>query len=137
MKNIPSFTEYVNEAATDTSQFDEIIKALPKLEQLIQREVGFRPKLTARVQKGRMGNYLDITSEDVRKHMGSIGPAIFKSAVIHLQGGGDVMTDGSGTFTCHLQYEVPYGGSNGVKFVWDGVWYSFDEFNWIPGRKIA
>jgi len=137
MKNIPSFNEYVNEAATDSSQFDEMIKALPYLEQLIQREVGFKPKLTGKVQRGRMGNYLDITSEDVRKHMGSIGPAIFKSATIHLQGGGEVMSDESVRFTCHLQYEVPYGGSNGVKFVWDGIWYSFDESGWVAGRKVA
>lgn len=137
MEHISSFNDFLGESATSDDQFNEILRALPNLEQLIQREVGFKPKLTGKVQKGRMGNYLDITSEDVRKHMGSIGPAIFKSATIHLQGGSEVMSDESVMFTCYLQYEVPYGGSNGVKFVWDGIWYSFDESGWIVGRKLA
>jgi hypothetical protein len=137
MKNIPTFNEYVNEAATDTSQFDEIIKALPNLEQLIQREVGFKPKLTGKVQKGRMGNYLDITSEDLVNQLGKIGGAMFKTLRLRLVGGDEVMKDDSVAFSINMEWGVWSGGTNGTSFIWNGVYYSFDESGWVAGRKIA
>jgi hypothetical protein len=137
MKNIPSFNEYMNEAATDSSQFDEMIKALPYLEQLIQREVGFRPKLTAKVTKGRSGDYLEITSEDLVNQLGKIGGAMFKTLRLRLVGGDEVMKDDSVAFSINMEWSVWSGGTNGTSFVWNSMYYSFDESGWVAGRKIA
>jgi hypothetical protein len=137
MKNIPSFNEYINEAATDRSQYDEIGRTLRYLEDLIQKEIGFKPKLTSTLKKGPRGSYMEITSEDVLKQLGPVGGAAFETARLTFTGGSEVMEDDSVMFTSYLSYTVPYGGSNGVKFIWDAVWYSFDESAWIVGRKLA
>jgi len=142
MKNIPSFNEYMNEAATDSSQFDEMIKALPYLEQLIQREVGFRPKLTANVIMrrsfaGQSGDYLEITSEDLISQLGKIGGAMFKTLHLKLVGGDEVMKDDSVAFSINMEWSHFNGGTNGTAFIWNSVYYSFDESGWIAGRKIA
>jgi hypothetical protein len=137
MKNIPSFNEYMNEAATDSSQFDEMIKALPYLEQLIQREVGFKPKLTAKVTKGRSGDYLEITSEDLVSQLGKIGAAMFNTLHLKLVGGDEVMKDDSVGFSINMEWSHPSGGTNGTGFIWNSMYYSFDESGWIAGRKIA
>ena len=137
MKNIPSFNEYMTEAATDSSQFDEMIKALPYLEQLIQREVGFKPKLTANVIKGRSGDYLEITSEDLVSQLGKIGAAMFNTLHLKLVGGDEVMKDDSVGFSINMEWSHPSGGTNGTGFIWNSMSYSFDESGWIAGRKIA
>jgi hypothetical protein len=137
MKNIPSFNVYMNEAATNSSQFDEMIKALPYLEQLIQREVGFKPKLTANVIKGRRGDYLEITSEDLISQLGKIGGAMFKTLHLKLVGGREVMKDDSVGFSIDMMWSHFNGGTNGTAFIWNSVYYSFDESGWIAGRKIA
>jgi hypothetical protein len=137
MKNIPSFRDYLSESQTSDLQFDEIVQALPKLEQLIQREIGVKITLNAREVKGRHGTYLSIKSNDLTNQMGKLGGSLFNTSHVVLEGASKVMADDSVMFTINFMYTVPYGGSNGVKFIWDAVWYSFSESGWVAGRKIA
>jgi hypothetical protein len=114
-----------------------MIKALPYLEQLIQREVGFKPKLTAKVAPSRTGDYLEITSEDLVSQLGKIGAAMFKTLRLRLVGGDEVMKDDAVGFSINMEWSLHSGGTNGTGFIWYSMYYSFDESGWIAGRKIA
>lgn len=133
---IESVTEeaVINEAADVAPYLDEVIAALPQLEALVKKHLGFKPKLSAVNQR----NQILLTSTDL---MSELGKTLAKSIFVDIQmyfWGGTVTSDGKSIwFNPKLSYSHPSGGSNGTDFLWDGLWWDLDKKQWIEGRIIV
>lgn len=140
MKHIERFDSFLNEANGDVPLAEaqaEILRTLPYLEKLIQGETGMAVKLSGTKKKGRVADYVLITSQDLTREMGKVGPAVFSSFRIEIEGGSSIQQDGSLWFRPMVTWSLPQGGTNGAQFIWEALWYSVDESGWIPGRKVA
>jgi len=124
----------LNEAADVTQYFDEVKKALPQLEDLIKKKLGFSPKLTVE-QKGNVK--LEIKSGDL---LNELGKTLVKTLFTKIElgfWGGNVTGDGKSIwFNPKVWYEHPGGGSNGADFVWDSLWWDLASKKWIEGRSL-
>lgn len=140
MKHIERFDSFLNEANGDAPLAEaqaEILRTLPYLEKLIQKETGMAVKLSGTVRKGRQGDYIVITSQDLTREMGKVGPVVFKTFQVEIEGGSSIQQDGSLWFRPMVTWSLPQGGTNGAQFIWEALWYSVDESGWVPGRKVA
>jgi hypothetical protein len=124
----------INEAADVTPYLDEVKKALPQLEELIKKKLGFKPALNAGIERG----VIKITSNDIINELGrTLVKTIFTKVEIGFWGG-NVTGDGKSIwFNPKLWYEHPSGGSNGTDFVWDSLWWDLNAKKWIEGRSIV
>lgn len=124
----------LNEGADVTPYLDEVKKALPQLEDLIKKKLGFAPKLTA----DKKGNdRIFIQSSDL---MNELGKTLVKTLFTKIEigfWGGNVTSDGKSIwFNPKIWYEHPSGGSNGADFVWDSLWWDLTSKKWIEGRSL-
>ena len=124
----------LNEGADVTPYLDEVKKALPQLEDLIKKKLGFAPKLTA----DKKGNdRIFIQSSEL---IGELGKTLVKTLFTKIElgfWGGNVTSDGKSIwFNPKIWYEHPGGGSNGADFVWDSLWWDLSSKKWIEGRSI-
>jgi hypothetical protein len=124
----------LNEGADVTPYLDEVKKALPQLEDLIKKKLGFAPKLTAD-KKG--ADRIFIQSSDL---MNELGKTLVKTLFTKIEigfWGGNVTSDGKSIwFNPKIWYEHPSGGSNGADFVWDSLWWDLASKKWIEGRSL-
>jgi len=140
MMHIERFDSFLNEANGDTPLAEaqaEILRTLPYLEKLIQKETGVAVKLSGTIRKGRRGDYIIITSQDLTREMGKVGPVVFENFYVEIEGGSSIQQDGSLWFRPMVTWSLPSGGTNGAQFIWEALWYSVDESGWVPGRKVA
>jgi hypothetical protein len=124
----------LNEGADVTPYLDEVKKALPQLEDLIKKKLGFAPKLTA----DKKGNdRIFIQSSDL---MNELGKTLVKTLFTKIEigfWGGNVTGDGKSIwFNPKIWYEHPSGGSNGADFIWDSLWWDLASKKWIEGRSL-
>lgn len=124
----------LNEGADVTPYLDEVKKALPQLEDLIKKKLGFAPKLTA----DKKGNdRIFIQSSDL---MNELGKTLVKTLFTKIEigfWGGNVTGDGKSIwFNPKIWYEHPSGGSNGCDFVWDSLWWDLNTKKWVEGRSL-
>ena len=144
-----SLAEKLNEAKVDasvneninanniTNNIADVIplveKALPELGKLIQKKLGFAPKLFVM----QSGDTLRIESDDLSKELGKLGKALFKSIKIYTWGG-NIMKNEENMIWINpkLSYEHPNGGSNGTDFLWDSLYFDFKNEKWLEGRSI-
>lgn len=128
-----SKTVEINEAADVEQYLDEVKAALPELENLIKKKLGFKPALNVVNNRGT----LQITSGDIINELGkTLVKTIFTKVEIGFWGG-NVTRDGDSIwFNPKLWYEHPSGGSNGTDFVWDSLWWDLNKKTWIEGRSI-
>jgi hypothetical protein len=124
----------LNEAEDISQYYDEVKKALPQLEDLIKKKLGFSPKLTAE-QKGNVK--IEITSNDLTNELGkTLVKTLFTKIAIGFWGG-NVTGDGKSIwFNPKVWYEHPSGGSNGCDFIWDSLWWDLASKKWVEGRSI-
>ena len=124
----------LNEGADVTPYLDEVKKALPQLEDLIKKKLGFAPKLTAD-KKG--ADRIFIQSSDL---MNELGKTLVKTLFTKIEigfWGGNVTSDGKSIwFNPKIWYEHPSGGSNGADFVWDSLWWDLASKKWVEGRSL-
>ena len=124
----------LNEGADVTPYLDEVKKALPQLEDLIKKKLGFAPKLTA----DKKGNdRIFIQSSEL---IGELGKTLVKTLFTKIElgfWGGNVTSDGKSIwFNPKIWYEHPGGGSNGADFVWDSLWWDLASKKWVEGRSL-
>lgn len=124
----------LNEGADVTPYLDEVKKALPQLEDLIKKKLGFAPKLSAE-KKG--ADRIFIQSSDL---MNELGKTLVKTLFTKIEigfWGGNVTGDGKSIwFNPKIWYEHPSGGSNGADFIWDSLWWDLASKKWIEGRSL-
>ena len=124
----------LNEGADVTPYLDEVKKALPQLEDLIKKKLGFAPKLSAE-KKGN--DRIFIGSSDL---MNELGKTLVKTLFTKIEigfWGGNVTSDGKSIwFNPKIWYEHPSGGSNGADFVWDSLWWDLASKKWVEGRSL-
>lgn len=113
-------------------------KEIPALVRLIQKELGFSPKIVIELQKGRNGESLKISSSDnlVKELGNTLVKAIFTEIKIDFWGGTKLTSENKIWFNPKISYTHPGGGSNGTDFLWDSLWFDLDTNKWITGRKI-
>jgi len=126
--------ESLNESEDATPYLDEVKAALPDLEDLIKKELGFKPKLDVKASRGR----LEITSGDIINELGkTLVKTMFVEVTIGFWGG-NITKDGKTIwFNPKLWYKHPSGGTNGTDFVWDSLWYDLEKKEWITGRSFV
>ena len=123
----------INEAEDLAPYFEEVQSALPQLEDLIKKKLGFKPSLKAELGRSN----LKISSDDIINELGkTLVKTMFTKVEIDFWGG-NVTRDGKSIwFNPKLSYTHPSGGSNGTDFVWDSLWWDLDAKKWIEGRSI-
>lgn len=130
---IKESNSHINEAEDVTPYLADVQAALPQLEDLIKKKLGFKPSLKADLERGN----IRITSSDIINELGkTLVKTIFTKVEIGFWGG-NITRDGKTIwFNPKLWYEHPSGGSNGTDFVWDSLWWDIDAKKWIEGRSI-
>lgn len=112
-------------------------KELPALVKLIQKQLGFSPKLVVTIENSRQGNRINLSSNDLTSELGkTLVKNMFSEIKIEFWGGVLSSTENKIWFNPKVQYTHPGGGSNGTDFVWDSLWFDLDTNKWIEGRKI-
>jgi hypothetical protein len=107
-----------------------IQEALPKLQNLIENELGFKPNLKTVIR----GQYINIISDDLMSELGNtLVKTLFTSIGIVFSGGNKFMSEDKNYigFTSNLKYTHPNGGSNGVNFIWWSIILNLDTKEWV------
>lgn len=111
-----------------------VVDYLSELEILIEKYLGFRPKLEAFYSE--RNNKIKIRGTE--NLVGNLGDTLVKTIFTKINiefWGGDLVDDNSIWFNPKLSYEHPLGGSNGTDFLWDSLWFTKNN-EWVEGRLI-
>lgn len=139
MKSLNEHKGHLNEGREISPEMLTAVQnALPELSKLIQKELGFSPKLVAVKEDSRNGEYIRIKgSDNLVKELGNtLVKTFFKEITVYFWGGTKLYDENKIWFNPKLSYEHPGGGSNGTDFIWDSIWFDLDTNKWITGRKI-
>ena len=110
----------------------KVQQALPELETLIEKELGFKPKLQAKIENN--GRNIKITSDDLITELGNtLVKSLFTVIYIDFWGGTKYTHDNVDYigFSPKLRYNHPTGGSNGTDFIWWAVKFNLNTKQWI------
>jgi len=113
----------------------KIKKNLPKLEELIQKRLGFKPKLKVEISTNQM---FQITgTQNLIDQLGNtLVKTLFTQINIEFWGGKYSKEHEVIWFNPQVSYTHPSGGSNGTDFIWDSLWFDINTNEWKEGRVI-
>lgn len=143
LKKIISEQLSKNEVASVTSNqknIEEVLdimnknKALIGLSNLFNKHLGFKPKLKIELEKNRL---VIAGTQNLVSYTGSIGKKMFKEIMIDCWGGQLNKEEPTVWFSPHVSYDHLGGGSNGISFIWNALWYNYETNKWIEGRILS
>jgi hypothetical protein len=108
-----------------------VTKALPQLQSEIKRIAGIELKLSATLQKTDYYGYsIRIQSDDFAEKLTGISASLFNEIKFKTWGGG-ISENGKLCFFPKIEYSSWSGGSNGMDYIWNTIWFDTESGDFI------